>query len=412
MKNLWTVAEFTMKDMLKRKSFIISLVIILAFIVVGFNIPRIMEMFQGDNNWDTRVLIIDEENIFEGSIEYLDTANLGYRFIIAEESLNDEEIKAKIESNETDICVRFNKVDGKVSMEYIVESAAMDFGEVPQSLVNAFVGLYSNVQISKIGLTEEELNALSPEFDIKIIETDENAAKGNVVICMLISIVLFYAVFFCAGQVSSSITTEKTSKIMETLITSTKPRTIVLGKTIGIGIVGLLQVTLIIIVSVLSARFCMDRALLESLFDLSTITPSLAIITLIYFILGYALYSLFFALTGSSISKPEDVQSANSPVSFIAVIGFYLAYFSMINPSSSINKISAILPISSPFSMPLRVMMGTATTNDILISLAILIVTIAIVAKIAIKVYSSAILNYGSRMSIKEMLRAYKQKEE
>ena len=66
MRNLWTVAEFTIKDMLKRKSFIISMIIILAFIVVGFNIPRIIELFQGESNWNTKVLIIDEENIFEG----------------------------------------------------------------------------------------------------------------------------------------------------------------------------------------------------------------------------------------------------------------------------------------------------------------------------------------------------------
>ena len=156
----------------------------------------------------------------------------------------------------------------------------------------------------------------------------------------------------------------------------------------------------------------MDKALLESLFDLSSMTPVLALITVIYFMLGYALYALFFAVTGSSISKPEDVQSANGPVSIIAVIGFYLSYFSMTNPSSSINKLSAILPISSPFSMPLRVMMGTATTSDVLISLAILVLAVVIVAKIAIKIYSSAILNYGSKMSIKEMLKAYKQKED
>ena len=226
-----------------------------------------------------------------------------------------------------------------------------------------------------------------------LTETDENAAKGNIFIMMMISIVLFYAVFFCAGQVSTAITTEKTSKIIETLVTSTDSKTIVLGKTLGIGIVGLIQVILMMIVAIISAKFCMDPEILSSIFDISTITPTLFIITLIYFCLGYGLYSLFFALTGATVSKPEDVQSANGPVSFVAVIGFYLAYFSMMNPSSSVNKIAGIVPISSPFCMPLRVMMGTATTGEVITSVLVLIATTALVAMLAIKVYSSTILN-------------------
>ena len=229
---------------------------------------------------------------------------------------------------------------------------------------------------------------------------------------MMISIVLFYAVFFCAGQVSTAITTEKTSKIIETLVTSTDSKTIVLGKTIGIGIVGLIQVILMIVVALVSAKFCMDPEVLNSIFDVSAITPTLFIITLVYFCLGYGLYSLFFALTGATVSKPEDVQSANSPVSFIAVIGFYLAYFSMMNPSSELNKVAGIVPISSPFCMPLRIMMGTATTSEILISIAVLVVSTILVAMIAIKVYSSTILNTGAKLSLRDAIKMAKENKE
>ena len=177
MKNLWTVAEFTIKDMVKRKSFIISMIVILVIIVIGFNVPRIMKMIQGDSNWNSKILIIDEEDIFEGNISYLDTMNLGYEFKIAEEKLTDEDIKNKIEDEEADICIRFSKENGTVTMEYIVKSAAMDFGEVPQDIINAFANLYSNIQVSKLNLSEEELKALSPVFDIKLVETDEHAAR-------------------------------------------------------------------------------------------------------------------------------------------------------------------------------------------------------------------------------------------
>ena len=82
----------------------------------------------------------------------------------------------------------------------------------------------------------------------------------------------------------------------------------------------------------------------------------------------------------------------------------------MMNPSSKINVASSIIPISSPFSMPSRVMLGTATNTQIITSLVVLIATIALIAKISIKIYSSAILNNGSKMNFKDILKIYKNK--
>lgn len=410
MRNLWLVTEFTIKEMIKRKSFIISTLVLLIIIATAFNIPNIMKML-GKNDFNEEILVIDPENLFEGNVEVLNQMNMGYNFEITTENLNYDQLKQKIE-NDKDECIKFTKNEETIKMEYIVESATMNFGTVPQELVSIFTNLYSKIQISKLNITPEELATIEPEFDVVLVETDENAAKGNVTIMMIISLVLFYAVFFCAGQVSTAITTEKTSKIIETLVTSTDSKTIVLGKTIGIGIVGLIQVILMIVAALVSAKFCMDPEVLNSIFDVSAITPTLFIITLVYFCLGYGLYSLFFALTGATVSKPEDVQSANGPVSFIAVIGFYLAYFSMMNPSSELNKVAGIVPISSPFCMPLRIMMGTATTSEILISIAVLVVSTILVAMIAIKVYSSTILNTGAKLSLRDAIKMAKENKE
>ena len=410
MRNLWLVTEFTIKEMIKRKSFIISTLVLLIIIATAFNIPNIMKML-GKNDFNEEILVIDPENLFEGNVEVLNQMNMGYNFEITTENLNYDQLKQKIE-NDKDECIKFTKNEEKIKMEYIVESATMNFGTVPQELVSIFTNLYSKIQISKLNITPEELATIEPKFDVVLVETDENAAKGNVIIMMIISLVLFYAVFFCTQQVSVAITTEKTSKIIETLVTSTDSKTIVLGKTLGIGIVGLVQVILIITVAVISAKFCIDPELLNTIFDVSSITPKLLILTLVYFCFGYALYSLFFALTGATVSKPEDVQSANGPVSFIAVIGFYLAYFSMMNPSSELNKVAGIVPISSPFCMPLRIMMGTATTSEILISIAVLVVSTILVAMIAIKVYSSTILNTGAKLSLRDAIKMAKENKE
>lgn len=410
MKDLITVAEFTIKDMVKRKSFIISMMIILVLIVVGFNIPNILDMIKGDSDWSNKILLVDSENIFEGSLEALNNEESAYKFIIQNENIKQEDIKSKIETGEIDSCLKFTKNENEIVVNYYVESIA-SFGEIPQEVLESFSILYTNVQISKLDLTEQQLQSLNTNFNIQTTEIDENAAQGNQFVVMLLSLALFMAIHFFAYQVSSSITTEKTSKIMETLITSTKPRTIVLGKTIGAGIVGLLQILIIGITAVISAMIFLPDGALDGILDMSNITPMLAIITAIYFVLGYFFFAFLYALTGSTVSKPEDISSANSPIAFVEIAGFYLAYFSMMNPSSKINLVASILPMSSPFSMPFRVMLGTATTTQIITSIAVLILSIILIAHISIKIYSSAILNYGTKLTFKDMIKIYSNRD-
>ena len=409
MRDIITVMKFTIKEMVKRKSFIISTLIILLLIVIGFNIPNLMKKLNGDNTGD-KLLIVDNENVFEGNLELLEQMDLGYEFEITNQNLKFEDIKQKIENGEISEAIVIEKQADNIKIRYIVESTTM-MGEVPESLVNTFNSLYTSMQIGKLGLTEEELQSIIPNFEFSLEQTDDEEAKGNVLVMMLMSIVLFYAIYFCAYQVSSSITTEKTSKIMETLVTSTTPKTIVLGKTIGIGIVGLLQMIVIVATALISAKAFLDPELLNNALDMSNITPYLGIITIIYFILGYFTYALLYALTGSTVSKPEDIQSANQPVAILAVIGFYLSYFTMMNPTSKLNLIASLAPISSPFCMPFRIMMGLSNGTDVAISIAILIITILVISKVAIKIYSNAILNYGTKMSFKDIVNMYKEKQ-
>ena len=409
MRDIFTVMKFTINDMSKRKSFIISTLIILILIVIGFNVPNLIKKFNGDNTGN-KLLIIDSKNVFEGTLENLKQMDLGYEFEITNEDLKFEDVKQKIEDKEIKEAIIINSENEKIKISYIVENTTM-MNEIPEGCINALTSIYSSLKISKLGLTEEQLQSITPNFEFNLEQTEEKSASGNILVMMIMSIVLFYAIYFCAYQVSSSITTEKTSKIIETLVTSTSPKTIVLGKTIGIGTVGLAQMILIVAIALISAKTFLEPGLLDSILDMSNITPYLGIMTAIYFILGYLAYALLYALTGSTVSKPEDIQSANSPVAILAIIGFYLSYFTMMNPTSKVNVFASLFPISSPFCMPFRIMMGLANTTDVIMSIAILIATIIAIANIAIKIYSNAILNYGTKMGIKDIIKMYKDKQ-
>ena len=415
MRDMFTVMKFTIKDMIRRKSFIVSTIILLVMIIVGFNVPNIIKMFDSNGN-SSKIVISDPNNIYEGTLDKLfpkceknENCSSTYNVEITKDSI--DTLKQKILDDEIGSAVLVES-DGVtyngIKFTYVVKNA-MFASNVPEGLYNLLKQQYQAMEISKLNLSDEDLAKVNPNFQIEMKQAEEEA-KGNVLAMMMLSIVLFYAVYFNAFQVSSAITTEKTSKIIETLVTSTSPKNIVIGKTLGIGVVGLLQLILLVVTAIFSAKVFMEPEMINQILDLSTITWSLGIIALLYFLLGYLVYAVLYALTGSTVSKPEDVQSANGPVSIIGVASFYLAYFTMMSPASELNAFAAMFPFSSPFCMPLRVMMGFASTTDLLISLGILLLTIIVIARVAIRIYSNAILNYGTKLSIKDIISMYKQK--
>ena len=410
MKNLYTVMVFTMKEMMKKKSFIISTLFILIVIIAGFSIPKIIKTFTEDDVKE-KILISDINNVFEGNIKMIEQMKLEkYEMNFGDFYVDD--IKKKVDEEEFDSALVIEKENEKIKIRYILPDVTW-VDTVPEDLMTAISTLYSNMQINKLGLTQEQLNMLTPNFELSVEQSNnkEDISEGNTLVMMALSFVLFMAVMLCITQVAMTITTEKTSKIIETLVTSTSPKTIVLGKTIGIGLVGLFQILLAIVTAVISAKVFLDAEMIESLLDMSHITFGVGAISILYFILGYSLFALLFALSGSMVSKMEDIQSANTPISMIAMIGFYLGYFSIaMDPTSSIGKFAGIFPISSPFCMPSRIMMGLASTGEIIASIVLLFAMVILIAIVAIKIYSNAILNYGSKLGFKDLIRLYFEK--
>lgn len=407
MKQLFTVIKFTAHDMLGRKSFRISTLIIIALIILGFNAPNFLRNLNGGDS-APKIAFSDPASVFEGQLEVLtDLPNLDYQPIVTTDDYT--ALKSQIENGDLDAAVLIEKLPDETKVHYLVKNTAT-IESIPPQITETLDSLYRNLQISKLNLTPKQLQSLTPNFDYIIEQTEDTVVGGNVFAMMILSCVLFFAIYFCAYQVSSSITTEKTSRIIETLVTSTSPTNIVLGKTIGIGLVGLFQIALFALTAVISAHAFLDPELLNALLDLSNFTPYLVFIVIIYFILGYFMYALLYALTGSTVSKPEDIQSANTPIALISMLGFYLAYFTLMNPTGDLNLFAALLPISSPFCMPLRVMMGVANSWEVVLSLIILVLTCVVIALVTIRIYRNAILHYGARMNLRDIIKSYREK--
>lgn len=410
MKDIFTIAKFTMKDMLSRKSFRYSTIFIIILIILGFNIPNIINGFTDGEGLVSKTLFVDRDHLL-GSADEEDNQYTQDNDTQFWGQYNDAEIAEMILQGDIDAAWVITKstTPDTVDIKYIVKNRATS-PQPENETILLLQHAYALAQLEQRDFSDSDLQKVFPAVSVDVEQIEETEISGDITIMMLMSLVLFYAVYFCAFQVSGSITVEKTSKIIETLVTSTTPRNIVLGKTIGIGLVGLLQILVFIATAIICAGTFLEPAVLADIFDLSNITPLLGIMTIVYFLLGYFAYAMLYALTGSTVNKPEDIQSANTPVALLGAFSFYFAYFTLMDPTSSFNTFAAIFPFSSPFCMPIRMMMGLASSTEILISVAVLIVSIFIIARIAIKIYSDAILNYGTKLSLGELIRMYKQK--
>ena len=409
MKEMLIVSKFTIKDMIKRKSFIVSNIIFLLIILVGTNIPRILEAFNSDDE-NSRLLIVDNDNLLGESLSALsDNKDLGYEISFSSGEFLKSDAQEALDNDEYDEIISF-KLDGNKIMFEDYQTDMNLSSTNTEVVVNQITSIYYNKKLVDLGLTSKQLEDLDVGFELNNNYLSNSDSGNSTFAMMMFSIVLFYAVFFCASQVSSSVTTEKTSKIIESLTTSTSPKNIVLGKTLGVGVTGLIQLVVLLGFGIICAKMFLPSEILSGVINLSSINFAVWVIIILYFVLGYALFALIFALTGSLVQKPEDVQSANSPVSMLSVFAFYLAYFSMMNPKSSVSVFASLFPFSSPFSMPSRYMLGIANVWDVVISIGLLIVMCVIIGFISVKVYSNAILNYGSKFSLKDIGKYLKQR--
>ncbi len=237
MKDFITVAKFTAKEMIKRKSFLISNLIIILIIIVGFNIPNIIDNIKGDSNKESleNILIVDSGNIYGETLDVLNQTGSDSKLQITHENISKEQIQDRIDNGEIKAAILISLDNGNIKLDYVIDSLGM--GNNNEELIQMLSDVYKNIKLANMGFTAEQIEDFNTPIVTEVTELKEGSSGSMLFVAMMLSIVLFYAIYFCAYQVSSSITTEKTSKIMETLVTSTTPRTIVLGKTAGIGFV-------------------------------------------------------------------------------------------------------------------------------------------------------------------------------
>ncbi|MBQ9385223.1 MAG: ABC transporter permease [Ruminiclostridium sp.] len=250
----------------------------------------------------------------------------------------------------------------------------------------------------------------------------------NSVVPMISSIILFVFIFAYSQLVGQAVAIEKSSRIVEYLLTSIKPLALIVGKVLAICCVSVMQFIIIILSGGIGFLISMPFGILSKISTASGETAAamdgvinelgeafssfdgmVFVIMLVTFILGFLLFAGLAGLAGSSVSKMEDLAPAMQPLSIVGVLGFYLAYFPQVTgEENSFSALARYLPISSPFILPSDYMLGKIGIPEALISIAVLAVTDILLMMFVAKVYEAIILHTGNRLKVGDMLKMSK----
>jgi ABC-2 type transport system permease protein len=252
-------------------------------------------------------------------------------------------------------------------------------------------------RLRQAGLSRREADAALNPPPLRTTEVEPSGGEGGAGLAYLGALLLYVAIISFGYSVASSVVAEKSSRVVEVILSTIRPSQLLAGKVIGVGLLGLLQICLIGGIGLLIALFGGDLSLPGS-------TPETVALVLLYFVLGYAFYGCAFAGAASLVSRQEDSQSTTTPL-LVILIGSYLATNSALgNPEGSLAQIGTFLPPMAPMLVPGRAAQGALAGWELVASLALMAISILIVVRVAARVYGRSVLRFGSPMRLRDAL--------
>lgn len=434
MNNLWLVIKREYITRVRRKAFILATLLTplgmaLFFVVVQF-------IFTYENDEVQRIAVIDESNLFEGAL----ADDKGIYFKLTDQPL--EDLRNSVEDTDgesgfTGVLVVPEVKDplrNKFTATYYSDSKmTLDLEMAISKRIEKALRKY---KITALALDEKQLKALDSDVEIKSrtlvagdAEQDTSfAGEIGAMIGTAMGFIMYITVFVYGMMVMRSVMEEKTNRIVEVITSSVKPFPLMLGKIIGVGAVGLTQVTAWIILIpgllfLVALMFGFDpeaaknmpqgadvdpaemQAMVERVLNgLSTLNWWLIVpCFFIYFITGYFMYAAMFAAVGSAMGDDlGEGQGLTIPITIPVILAFYIMIAALQAPNSSLAVWSSLFPLFSPIVMPARLpfdppLWQVAASIFLVIAFSIGLVWLAG------RIYRVGILNYGKKGSLKEM---------
>lgn len=415
MKQLKTVFQFEFTNYLKRKPFILITIGLMVLMSLFLCWPRISESIGNANNAETpeketkQILLLDQTEGLAGSAEYYNAAfqNSGKEFI--DSALSRAEAEQKVDQGEYSEAIL---LEGPLQYTRIVKNIGM-YDSFDELFGEVMLSHYRSYTLSSFQVPQEDISAfLSATVENEVVTTISGKDQSqNFFYTYLLIFALYFAILMYGQFVSSSVATEKSTRAMEILITSAKPKSLMFGKVFGAGLAGLTQLLLILGAGYLSynlnASYFIDNSIVQSIFGMPMAT---LLYILLFFVLGFFIYAFLYAALASLVNRMEELNTATMPVTFMFMIAFFIVMFSMMqgNVDSLLMQICSYFPLTSPMAMFVRISMGEVTSVQIILSIGILILSTIGIGMLAAAIYRMGVLLYGTPPKPKEILRMLK----
>lgn len=399
MKQFFNVLTFELNNYFKNKAYLLSTVLISAFLVIGLSIPKFFNtdnLFDGDNDTKNSIVLYDKNNTLD-SIDKL-TPYFGDVEIVTVSSESD----AKDKVNNGDIKSGFI-INSFTDYTYLVCNS--DFKDTNQKIYEQAISkLFREDYLTSKGLNAEEMESL---FNMPINSNVEILGKdsvSNFAYTYGLIFIIYFVVIAYGQLIATSITSEKSNRAIEVLVTSTNTNSLIFGKVIAGAIASLIQVGLILSSGLISYK--VNSSAWDNKLDMIFNIPSEVLICFTLFgIIGFLFYSFIFGTLGALVSKTEDISKSVMPITMIFVVVFMLVMFNLTNPDGTVIKVLSYVPFSSLIAMFTRSAMGTVTVPEISLSLAILVGSTILVGLLASKIYKRATLMYGNPIKLAKALK-------
>lgn len=400
---------------LRQRSFQLTTLFQALLLVVGACIPAIVAIVADDDGPSTvSVTVADrtDANVQERLESYLaGTDSGGDALVLTASDADAGMVRQQVDDGEVDSALLVDR-DG---VDELVFTIVNEDGESTSSVERMYAGLAAIAvedRLARSGLAASEFeSALAPpQF---VLEGVEAAGAGEAeddgpkfAIAFVFTILMFLAIMLYGTWVAQGVVEEKSSRIMEIMINAATPRDLLAGKVLGIGLAGLTQLVPMMVLG--GIAFALQRRIVDAFggdvdqlpnVDFGAISVTAIGWFLVYFLLGYVLYSAMYAALGSLVSRQEEVSQAVSPMMTLMFVGYFGSIFTIGMPESLAARVLSIVPFTSPFVMVPRLVSGEPAAWEVILSLALLAVTLVFAILFAARVYRIGVLLYGQKPS-------------
>ncbi len=271
-------------------------------------------------------------------------------------------------------------------------------GAIPASVESALSLATEAARLSDAGLTPAAVASAMALVPVQPLQPPNPKDTENVFVSLALGILLWIALGQYGNLVAQGVVEEKATRIMEILLATIRPSRLLAGKVIGVGLVGLLQLT-IVGAAALVAVHLTDVVAIPAL-GLASILSDI-----LWFVLGFLFYATAYAAVASLVSRQEEVQSAVAPISILQIAGYLLMYAALPNPNGPLATVCSLLPPFAPILMPVRMAAADVPLWQIGLAAALIVASIVGLTWLAGRIYSNAALHLGTRVRFRDAFR-------